>query len=364
MDRNALNNRLRDYAFSGRAQTGEIPYLYGLRDGQGGPEALDALGGSGGDLQRGGDLPSLVGGGGPSGPADTGLIGPGLAGDDVNALSGFLNSGFDGGRYDDGDGGRGGYGGPDIEGSRAQDPLSDLDRDILSALGNVPGFGLATGFTRAADFFGASGVLDDPNPVNAYGAPGTLGFKGYIDQRRAQELISRHRRNAQEIADGDRDTLGGYSIGAGAFDAPPGSFDDGYDSQEFGAPEPGPVSGGYDVGGYAVGGGLGYDGPTGSSFDGGGRDGGGRGSPDGGSGGHGGQAGEGAGSGNNAGGGRGDSPGYHDGGYVSEDLVPGETRGDVQATIQEGEHVITADAVEMFGQDFFDKINAIATMRP
>ena len=52
----------------------------------------------------------------------------------------------------------------------------------------------------------------------------------------------------------------------------------------------------------------------------------------------------------------------HMGGYISEDRVPGQTRGDVAETLQEGEYVITADAVDMLGQEFFDQINKLARM--
>lgn len=367
MDRNAINNRLRDYAFSGRAQTAEIPYLYGLRGAQGGPQPLDALGGSAGDLQRGGDLPSLTGAATAGGPADTGLIGPGVAGGDINSLFQYLSTGVDDGRrysYDNGDGGRGQDGPPDT-GFNEVGPLSEFDKNVLRGLGAVPGFGLATGLTRAADFFGLSGV----NTPASFGTPGTEEFARNLGAYRAAQERSRISKRASEIAEGERDSIGEHSIGTDVFGEPEGSFDQGYGQAP--APEPSPATGGYNVGTHAVGGGLSYGGPTGSSFDpndtgrsSSGDDGpiGEGGSPEGGSGGFGGQAGEGAGSGNSADGGRGDSPGYHEGGYVSEDLVPDETRGDVQATIQEGEHVITADAVEMFGQEFFDTINKIAKM--
>lgn len=52
----------------------------------------------------------------------------------------------------------------------------------------------------------------------------------------------------------------------------------------------------------------------------------------------------------------------HMGGYISEDRVPGQMRGDVAETLQEGEYVITADAVDALGQDFFDRINKMARM--
>jgi hypothetical protein len=39
----------------------------------------------------------------------------------------------------------------------------------------------------------------------------------------------------------------------------------------------------------------------------------------------------------------------HGGGYIHEDRVPGQTRGDVPETLQEGEHVLSADAVELAG---------------
>ncbi len=52
----------------------------------------------------------------------------------------------------------------------------------------------------------------------------------------------------------------------------------------------------------------------------------------------------------------------HQGGYISEDRVPGQQRGDVPETLQEGEYVITADVVDMLGPEFFDVINNLAKM--
>ncbi len=52
----------------------------------------------------------------------------------------------------------------------------------------------------------------------------------------------------------------------------------------------------------------------------------------------------------------------HMGGLISEDRVPDQTRGDVDETLMEGEYVITADAVDMFGPEFFGNINRLARM--
>ena len=354
----------REYAYSGRAQTREIPGLYAEQAARRSANAFNPGGGSAGGTTPAALAPGAGGGVSGAAPADTGLEGYFAEEPDFFYQEdyGYRPRNFDARDYSAGDGGRGQDGPPDIFGSRAQSPLSDLDKDVLTALGQVPGVSLAANIARAADYMGLSGVLDDPNPTTAYGRPGTLGFKGYINQRHAQEIISRHRRNAQEIAEGERDSIGDYDVGGGAFDDPGGSFDRGYDQPA--APAPSPAVGGYSVGGYSVGGGLSYDGPTGSSFDrdDGGNDSGGRGSPEGGSGGHGGQAGEGAGSGNSADGGRGDSPGYHEGGYVSEDLIPGELRGDVPATLQEHEQVLTADATDLLGPGFAEGVNMMASL--
>lgn len=264
---NALNRRLRDYAFSGRAQTADIPFLYGLRDGQGGPQPLDALGGSAGDASRGGDLPSLVGQSAPvsvSGPADTGLVGPGLEGDNVNFLSGFLNTGTDpvrydnGSLYDNGDGGRG-QDGPADTGFSAVGPLDGLNSDILSAIGNVPGFGLATGLRRGLDFLGIPAV----NTPASFGLPGTDEFAENIEKYRTQRQLSRER--FANRLDNDAEVDGDFGFGA--------PTDPGFglqDNDVFGADPSAPdVSNDLDTsaqpaGGFSVG-------APDSSFDGGGR---------------------------------------------------------------------------------------------
>lgn len=304
----------RSYAYSGRAQTREIPALYADQIAAQQANAFDPGAAGGGGSTPAALAPGSAGGIGGAAPADVGLDGylGEAAPDDF-----FFEEDF-GYRPQVDDGGRGQDGAPDIAGSRAQNPLSDLDKDVLSALGQVPGFGIATNITRAADYMGLSGVLDDPNPVNAYGAPGTLGFKGYIDERHANELIARQERAAENA----RDTLG--EVGA---IGTPNSAGSGY--SPYGNPDAGGRSG----------------------------------SPSGGSGGFGGQAGEGAGSGNSAGGGRGDSPGYHEGGYVSEDLIPGELRGDVDTFLQEGEQVLTADATDIIGPGFAEGVNMMAALR-
>lgn len=52
----------------------------------------------------------------------------------------------------------------------------------------------------------------------------------------------------------------------------------------------------------------------------------------------------------------------HQGGVISEDRVPGQVRGDVAETLQEGEGVLTADAVEVLGPGFVHGINMMARM--
>ena len=49
----------------------------------------------------------------------------------------------------------------------------------------------------------------------------------------------------------------------------------------------------------------------------------------------------------------------HAGGYIHEGRVPGERRGDVPETLQEGEYVISADAVELLGIDTLEALNAL-----
>ncbi len=52
----------------------------------------------------------------------------------------------------------------------------------------------------------------------------------------------------------------------------------------------------------------------------------------------------------------------HEGGYIDESRVPDVTRGDVDEILQEGEFVVTADAVDMIGPEFFEGINRIARL--
>jgi len=52
----------------------------------------------------------------------------------------------------------------------------------------------------------------------------------------------------------------------------------------------------------------------------------------------------------------------HSGGYISEDRVPDQMRGDVDEVLQEGEYVIQADVVDMLGREFFDGINKMAEL--
>ncbi len=53
----------------------------------------------------------------------------------------------------------------------------------------------------------------------------------------------------------------------------------------------------------------------------------------------------------------------HNGGYISEARVPGQRRSDVPETLQEGEHVMSADAVDMLGGPaFFHGMNTMARL--
>ncbi|TQV80319.1 hypothetical protein [Denitrobaculum tricleocarpae] len=366
MARRAFNNAMREfspggkraYAISGKAQTREVPFLYAEQIAAQQANAFDPGAAGGGAGTPAALAPGSASGIGGAAPADIGL--DGYLGEAVPDDFFFEEDYGYRPRVDEGRGGPD-HASEDSQGFRSQGTLSDLDKDILSALGQVPGFGLATNITRAADYFGVPGVIGPTNP-QSFGLPGTPQFSKNMRDMRDREERARFMREIQEIADGTRDTIGDYSIGDHDFGPPAGSFDTGYDHPN--APEPSPATGGYGIGGYAVGGGLSYGGQTGSSFGGGGGGGiGGGGSPSGGSGGFGGQAGEGAGSGNNAGGGRGDSPGYHEGGYVSEDLIPGELRGDVETFLQEHEQVLTADATDILGPGFAEGVNMMAKLQ-
>lgn len=55
--------------------------------------------------------------------------------------------------------------------------------------------------------------------------------------------------------------------------------------------------------------------------------------------------------------------GFHGGGPVSESLVPGRQGADVGATLQEGEHVMNREAVEMAGHMMFDFFNWAARQK-
>lgn len=52
----------------------------------------------------------------------------------------------------------------------------------------------------------------------------------------------------------------------------------------------------------------------------------------------------------------------HEGGYLHEDMVPGQNGADVPATLQEGEYVMSPEAVEAFGPQTFERMNNLAKM--
>lgn len=338
-----LNRQKRDYAFSGKANVGDVPWLYGIQaeqaagnrpagigDGGGGmadsaapnPQGAAAAVGGGG-----------AGGGGTTGGADTGLPGPGQTG-----LGGEFDNLFSQWQQGGQAGEPGGLGRDlgDLSMQSIENAIGGYSTigTALSSMTGIPGLGLIGSGIDTYNDYGRADKFDpsyDPtfgDVLSAYGYDVTGGLLG-------ESMHS--------------DAINDYQgrTGTGLNDAALGQSTSG---------KPGTYSGPKGVVGPQGGGGTAESGYGGGGYSGGF---GGQNQPGGGWGQGGGAGGES--SGDLGSGGRHGE--LHTGGYVSEDEVPGQLRGDVPKTLQEGEGVISADAMQVLGgPGFIEGINMMARM--
>lgn len=333
-----LNRSKRDYAYSGRATIGDVPYLYALQAQQAAanaPAGIGSGGGPGDDMAAANPQSFASGGvGGASGGADTGLPGPGQSGlgDEFDQ---FYRSYY-------GDEGRGGQAGESFSGGLYGEG-GYVDPTIAELVGYFgPGPIGLVGSIGAAGMRGYNASLLDDELANA-------GFSGLTTGQMVGAALG-----LNNYGDGDpRSTYGAQGIGGLAEAAYQAQTNAGvYDS--INDPALG-VSANQRArqdtrGGLTSGSSYSAEGISASSR-------------------HaernGGGAGEGGGTRDREGKSSADRHGagnYHDGGYVSEDIVPGQMRGDVPTTLQEGEGVLTADAMDLLGPGFVYGVNMMAKM--
>lgn len=338
-----LNRQKRDYASSGMAQEADIPYLYALFAGDRGRPAAgigDQQGGGAeatgapNPLASGGGGVGGTGGGGASGGADIGMPGPGQTGlgEDIDQLyQQYLFS-------------RGGQAGEPGPGGYQDSPVQNVD--AFNELGGYSTLGTAAGLGLGIPGLGFLGSIvdtyNDYSRTKEFNPSAPTDFEGFLEslisdvtgglfgQTQFNREIGRYQdetgtglnRNALAAStsgtsySGPKGVVGpqGGGVGESAFDKA---------INELGGPDLGFFGGG----GASETGGVGE-----TSGQGGGGS---------------------AGSQNSI---------FHSGGYVSEDNVPGQLRGDVDATLQEGEGVLTADAVSVLGPGFVHGVNMMAKM--
>ncbi|WP_167221954.1 hypothetical protein [Pelagibius litoralis] len=177
----AQNRQKRDFAYSGQADTADIPWLYAIEAGQGrrGPSGIGEGQGGGADDAAAPNpmsLASLGGGGsggGSSGAADVGLPGPGLSGEEDIESLGFLGDrgsdrGFGGGGSFDR-----GFGDP-VGIHDEYTPLDGLYGDVLDVAGFGPQpFGAFAALMKGGARGANASILDQR--LRAEGLPG-VGF--------------------------------------------------------------------------------------------------------------------------------------------------------------------------------------------
>jgi hypothetical protein len=366
-----LNRQKRDYAYSGAATIGDTPWLYALQAEQAAANQPAGIGQPGGGMgeDTGAPNPQAFGGGGgsggSSGGADIGMDGPGMTGmgGEVDQLyREWVERGGQAGEP-------GGVGDNYSENPYADPSGFGTVGTIGGQLTGIPGLGLI-GAGIGAAYDNQLAHQFDPNYSGSFGSflssLGNIATGGLFGESQLNEAIGGYQdatgTGLSNAALAAGVTGGGYSGPKGVV-GPQGMGG-------AGAGEGASQSGLNAAARSAYGGGAGsYSGPKGApgprGHDAGGWD------TAYGGGGGGGQAGEGVGGGYGAagtgyGGGFSGPPGgadiFHEGGYVSEDKVPGEQRGDVSATLQEGEGVLTADALEVLGPGFVYGVNMMAKM--
>lgn len=348
-----LNRQKREYAASGRGQEGDIHWLYEQMAQQQAANRPAGIGGPGGGMEGEGEgAPNPmagiggIGSGGASGAADTGMPGPGQTGlgSEGDAFYRAIVAGREGGQHGEGIG-------------MSENPYADPSGfgtvgSIGGMVTGIPGLGLiGSGIGAAYDYevakqFDPSYDFSLGSFLSSFGNMATGGLFG--DESQLGEAIGRYQ---DATGTGLSPAALSAAVTGGNFSGPKGVT--GRSSYGGGGAE---GSGYQDVGGgISVGinerGEIVSAAPTRD-------DRGGRGAESGGSG-------RGAGGGGPSGGPGGSMGGrenWHDGGIVSEQEVPGQMRGDVDATLQEGEGVLTADAVQVLGPGFVDGVNMMARM--
>ena len=328
-----LNRSKRDYAYSGRAGVGDIPYLYAIEAEQAAanqPAGIGQGGGSGEDTAAA-NPQSFGGVGGASGGADTGLPGPGQLGlgeefdqfyRDYNEIQGReggqAGESFSGGLY-----GEGGYVDPTLAelvgyfgpgpiglvGSIGAAGMRGYNAGLLDTELENAGFSGLTGLQQIGAAFGLNNYgAGDPRSTYGKDGIGGLAEAAYEAQGNAGDFSSIND-PALGVSTNQRMREGSPGLGA---------------------------SSSYRGGGQAGERGGRADNGRGGASGTGGRD---------------------------ASGAReGDRGTYHNGGYVSEMNDPYQERGDVPATLQEGEGVLTADAMNVLGPGFVYGVNMMAKM--
>ncbi|MGF1629150.1 MAG: hypothetical protein ACFCUT_06735 [Kiloniellaceae bacterium] len=367
-----LNRQKRDYAYSGQANIGDVPWLYAMQAEQAAanqPAGIGEGGGMGGDDMAAPNPQSLGsigggGGGGTTGAADTGMVGPGQTGFGAEGDQFYRYMTENGGQA--GEPGGAGAGGVEFgEWGEYVDPtLAEwtgyLGPGPIGLVGTLGAMGMR-GYNANVldDLLGKAGLpglsgwqqLGAAFGLNNYGV-GTLGqeidtFEGQL--RGAGQMPTQ---NASGAAEGS-----GYDLGSGfSPDAIAARAQQRVGPLDFFGGSGLTAAVGAADSAYSGGAGAGSSQPARSSYSNtapgrrGARDGGG-GAESGGGQGHGG--------GGNLGGDRDRGFGgpRHDGGPVYGE--PGE---EMDHTLLAGEYVMNPEAVQAYGPETFKTMNALARM--
>jgi hypothetical protein len=340
-----LNRQRRDYAFSGAANIGDVPYLYELAAQQAAANQPAGIGQQGGGMGEGEGAPNPqafgggVGGGGSggaSGGADIGLPGPGMTGggEELDNLYRMWERGGQAGE-------------PGGVGDNYSDSWGGLAGYVDPALAEWTGY-LAPGPIGWVGTLGAAGMRAS-NASTFDSALDRLGLEGlgFFDQVGA--AFGGNNYGSGEL----RDQLAEIDSRVRERRASGGNLDqfDAFNASLEGNLSPSSISSTAAARAQSRVGPLDFSGATtaGSAY--GGRGGGSRGADRGGDQGHGG--------GGDLGGDRNDRAGgpRHQGGPVYG--MPGE---EVDHTLLAGEYVMSPEAVEAFGPETFANVNMMARM--
>ncbi len=220
---------------------------------------------------------------------------------------GIASGGIYGGGREGGDGGSG-VDPANISGTASvAGPLGASDKRTLGMLGMIPGFSLGTGFTRGMDALGYRGVIGPVAP-----RPLTAAFRAVVNAGNQAAGAESY----DDVADAD-EAFQGEAMRQFEQDSGGGSTDRSYSGGDYAG------STGFDRGGDRDGGDFGR--------------------------------------GNDPGGGAEGSP-FHKGGPIT-DRNPKTYRDNMRITAQEGEFVMSREAVGLLGRDFLNRANRVARDR-